>query len=406
MGRGRGAQAAAGPALIVAAVLAALAVGTSDVSLLRTQLPQLHPDPWHEVAKAEWEAQADALSADPTLVGFMRLVAALGPRNGHTGIFPLDPGNRRAFHEYPILTYEFRDGVYVVGELGGTDLVGARLAAVGGIPIADVLERVGPLVPRDNDSSLRLFRGQYLLNAEVLAGLGIEPRFAFTLPGGRAVERTLAPVSAAAYSRAFDGFRLWPNGRTHAADRAAVTRVSLLGHAAYLAYNATTASMDADAAALARLVEKRHVRRIVVDVRNNGGGDNHTYPALVDRLRLLAKQRHVQIVVLAGRTTFSAAANFLADLERATRFLLVGEDSGGAPNLFGDVQPLDLPETGLRAEIARIWWVKSRRGERDPRLTFHPDIVVEPTAAQWFAGRDPALAAALSAPFAKARAVH
>lgn len=406
MGRERAAEAAAGPALIVAAVLAALAVGTSDASLLRTQLPQLHPDPWHAVAKAQWEAQADAVAADPTVVGFMRLVAVLGPRNGHTGIFPLDPGNRRAFHEYPFLTYEFRDGVFVVGQLGGTELVGARLDAVGGIPIARVLERVRPLVPHDNDSSLRLFRGQYLLNAEVLNGLGIEPRFSFTLRGGSSAERTFTPVSAAAYSRAFAGFALWPNGPAHARDRAAVTRVSLVGKVAYLAYNRTTEYMDTDAAALARLVAKRHVQRIVLDLRNNGGGDNHTYPGLVDRLRLLAKQQHVQIVVLAGRTTFSAAVNFLGDLERATRFLLVGEDSGGAPNLFGDVAPLDLPQTGLRVEIARIWWVKSRVGARDPRLTFHPDVVVEPTSAEWFAGRDPALAAALTAPFAEAHAVH
>ena len=386
----------------LAAALAALVVGAGDVNVLRTQLPAIHPDPWHEVAKQSWDAQAEALRADPTVVGFMRLVAALGPRNGHTGIFPLDPGNRLAFHEYPLLTYEFRDGVFVIGQLGGDDLVGARLDAVGGIPVDQVLDRVRPLVPRDSDATVRLFRSQYLLSAEVLDGLGIEPRFSFTVRG-RSVERTLAPVSAAAYSRAFAGFRLWPNGRAHARDRAAETRVSLLagGRVAYMAYNTTTAFVGDDAAALART----KARRVVIDLRNNTGGDNHTYPVLIDRLGLLAR-KHVQIVVLAGRATFSAAANFLADLETATRYLLVGEDTGGAPNLFGDVQPLDLPQTGLRVEIARIWWVKSRRGERDPRLTFHPDVVVEPTSTQWFAGRDPALAAALTAPFAKARAVH
>lgn len=397
--------------IALASLLAAAALGASDATLLAEQLPETHPN----VAKSEFVAAADALRAKlPTLdeneavVGFMRLVASLGPRNGHTGIFPLDPGNRRSFHEFPLLAYEFADGVHVVGQVGAKDLVGARIDAVGGVPIDQVLERVAPLVPRDNDSSLHLFRPMYLMSEEVLGGLGIQPRFSFVLRNGEKSERTLAEISAGAYSRGFGAFHLWPVGERHSRDRAAGTRLTVLagGRVAYLVYNNTLEYVGDDALRLRKLAAKKRMKRIVVDVRNNGGGDNHTYAPLIDELHRLAKNRHEQIVVLAGRATFSAAVNFLGDLESSTRFLLVGEDSGGAPNLYGDVAPLDLPQTGLRAEIATVWWVKSRVGERDPRLTFHPDVVVAPTARAWLAGRDPALSAALSAPFSKARAVH
>jgi C-terminal processing protease CtpA/Prc len=147
------------------------------------------------------------------------------------------------------------------------------------------------------------------------------------------------------------------------------------------------------------------VRGVVVDLRNNRGGDDHTYPPLIHALKRLG-HKHKQIVVLAGRATFSAAANFMGDLEAGMRYLLVGEDSGGAPNLYGDVEPLDLPKTGLRVEVATTWWVKSRLGASDPRVAFHPDVVVPPTAKSWFAGCYPALAAALKAPFSKAQTVH
>ena len=45
-------------------------------------------------------------------------------------------------------------------------------------------------------------------------GLGIAPSFDFTLRDGRQVERTPAPVSSAAYSRAFHGIGppIWPSG--------------------------------------------------------------------------------------------------------------------------------------------------------------------------------------------------
>ena len=354
---------------VAALMAAALLVGYgADLTLVQQQLPDIHPN----VDTQAFNAAADQLgselgtdTSDQAVVGFMKLVASLGD----------------------------------------------RLTAVGGVPIDEVLAQVKPLVPHDNETSgVELFRPMYLLNEEVLDGLGITPQFDFTLPNGDLVERTPAAVSAGAYSQAFGGlgFRMWPNGNAHARDRDAATRVSLLarGRVVYLAYNTTTVQTTRIASRVARLASKPRVRRVVVDLRNNLGGDNNTYPPLIDALRRLAHKRHKRIVVLAGRYTFSAAANFMGDLEAACRYLLVGEDSGGAPNLYGDVAPLDLPETGLRIEVATIWWVKSKLGPKDPRVTFHPDVVVPPTAKAWFAGRDPALHAALTAPFSKAHAVH
>jgi hypothetical protein len=392
--------------------MAAQAFG-ADLTLLQQQLPQIHPHvdvQAFDAAVAQFREKLPTLTEDQADVGFMELVASLGDRNGHTGIFPLDPGNRRAFHEYPFLVYEFSDGVYVIREHGDHHrLVGARLTAVGGIPIAQVLARVEPLVPHDNEASgIRNVRSMYLMSKEVLNGLGVAPRFDFTLRNGKQVERTPTPMSARAYSREFDGIgpRIWPNGAAHAVDRRAKTRVSLLAQrrVVYLAYNTTTVDTSPVAARMMRLGSKR-ARRIVVDLRNNRGGDNRTYPPLIRALKRLSR-KHKKIVVLAGRATFSAAANFMGDLEAATRYALVGEDSGGAPNLYGDVGPLDLPESGLRVEVATTWWVKSRLGASDPRVTFHPDVVVRQTAKSWFIGRDPALKAALTAPLSRTHTIH
>jgi hypothetical protein len=400
---------------LLAAVALAFVVGSysSDVTFVQQWLPQMHPrvdKVAFDDAASQLQSELPGMTDHEAVVGFMKLVASLGDRNGHTGIFPLDPGNARTFHEYPFIVYEFADGAYVTQQLGGDDLVGARLTAVGGIPVAQVLDQVTPVVPHDNGTTgVTNLRWMYLLSEEVLDGLGIAPQFSFTLPDGTDVVRTSTPVTAAVFDSAFNGLgqRMWPAGAGHATDRSRATHVSLLArvHAVYVAYNTTTVDMTGVAGHVARLASKPGVRRIVIDLRNNRGGDNRTYPPLIDELQLLARHDK-RIVVLAGRATFSAAANFLADLEAATRYLLVGEDSGGAPNFSGDVQPLDLPESGLRVEVATRWWVKSVRGAGDPRVAFHPDVVVLPTAKTWFAGRDPALASALNAPFSKAHRVH
>ena len=105
----------------------------------------------------------------------MRLGAMPGVRDGHTGIFPLNPANRRLLHAYPIRMYTFADGTYVVGQAGGSDLLRARVVAVGGHPIEDVIAAVSPLVPHDNDSTLMLRVTTYLNTPEVLHGLGLVP---------------------------------------------------------------------------------------------------------------------------------------------------------------------------------------------------------------------------------------
>lgn len=394
--------------VLVAAVLAGSPYA-DDLSKAREQIPQIHPhvtQPAFDQAADSLEAQLPQMTPDQVAVGFMKLAASLGNRNGHTGIFPLNPGNTFPFHEYPFLVYEFADGVYVTR---GDGLVGARLTAIGGVPIEDVLAQLAPVVPTDNAYAVRNLRPMYLLSAEVLDGLAIAPQFSFTLRNGSQVVREPAAMTAGAYSSEFHGLgpAMWPNGAAHARDRKALARVSVLAHGrvVYLAYNETTVQTVSLAARIKKLSRQPAVRRIVVDLRNNRGGDSGTYPPLIGALKRLA-HRHKTIVVLAGRATFSAAANFMADLETATRYLLVGEDSGGAPNFYGDVTPVDLPESGLRVEVADEWWTQSMLGPDDSRLTFQPDVVVLPRARAWFAGRDPALAAALGAPFSRAHRVH
>ncbi len=356
------------------------------MTLLQQQLPQIHPNVdvnAFDTAAAALQAKLPGLTAEQADVGFMELIASLGDRNGHTGIFPLDPGNARAFHEYPFLVYEFADGVYVTAQIGGHDLVGARLTAVGGTPIKHVLAQVKPLVPHDNETSgVKIFRPMYLLSKEVLGRTR-----------DRAAVRILAPQREARRTHANGGERRRVLRRLRrvwladVAERRSARRRSARCDARLAArawarrlprvQRRRRSTRWPIAARLARLASTPAVRRVVVDLRNNLGGDNNTYPPLIDELQRLARH-HKQIVVLAGRYTFSAAANFMGDLEAATRYLLVGEDSGGAPNLYGDVRPLDLPATGLRVEVATRWWVKSIRGADDPRVTFHPDVVVPP----------------------------
>jgi hypothetical protein len=409
--------------LAVAALLAGCASGESgapttssaeglpdgDVAALVDGVARIHPDPWHDVSEADFLASAGELAADydelgpnERLVGLMRLLALLGERDGHSGIFPLDPAHDGALGLLPVRLYDFADGLFVVDAIDRPTLVGARVESIGGLSVDEVRALVEPLVPHDNAGSLRARVPQFMLVAEILHGLGVttspeEVELGLVLKGGAREVVPLQPMPAAEYAAAYpDLFHpLVPQGLParpappYLARRLEERWLATLdgGKAVYAAYNVTLGSTLDFAETLRRRASQTGVERVVLDLRHNPGGDNTTYGALLEELVAVD-----DLVVLVGRTTFSAAANLLAELEDRADPTLVGEPSGGSPNLYGDTIAVALPQTGWSAQIAAVHWAPAGP---DSRLAFEPDVSVELTSEDFFAGRDPVLSAAL-----------
>ena len=139
-------------------------------------------------------------------------------------------------------------------------------------------------------------------------------------------------------------------------------RSLLRGRVFYVGYNETLVSTWGVVAS--DPAREQRLRAVVVDLRNNGGGDNHTYADLLSALQRVSKTK--RIVVLISRATFSAAENFAAELEHVAKPVFVGETSGGSPNLYGDTINTPLPESGVEFRVAGKYWQKSTAG--DPRL--------------------------------------
>jgi hypothetical protein len=386
-----------------------------DVRLLMQQIRQVHPDPFHETPEPVFQAAADdlaarapSLSRDQLLVELMRFTNLLGERNGHSGIFPLDSSHRRVLHLFPLYLYKFRDGLFVVSAPGNKALVGSKLLAIDGLTEAELEQQVRPLVPRDNESTRDDRFMSFLLTAEVLHGLGLRSgtgaaRFSLQKPGQAQRDVTLAPVTARTYLRLmepeFPSFvyalprRAKPLYLRRRGEAHYVTALAH-GRVVYVGYNMTLGSTVGLARRVSQLAARKRVRRVIVDVRLNPGGDNHTYVPLLKVLRSKAVNRPGRLVVLIGRSTFSAAQNFITELERRTHATFVGETSGGSPNLYGDVQHVDLASAGLNADVAAIYWQKSFAA--DTRVAIEPKVTVPLSSTAFFRGKDPALAAALA----------
>ncbi len=383
-----------------------------DVRTLVTELERLHPDPYHAISRAEFHRAADDLAArapgltrEQLVAETMRLVALLGEREGHSGLFPTYAGHRLPLHVFPWRLWRFPEGYYVI-QATDRALVGARIVGVSGVPIAEVEARLRPLVTRDNESSLAFGLPFYLVSAEALRGLGLTPsleRAAFTVVTGSGALRevTLESMTALEYQRAvpFSSFIPAPQGMPRkrqplyqrlGREKYGITPLQR-GRAVYVAYNQTTFP-GLIPRRLLRLARNPKVRRVVIDLRLNGGGNNTSYGSLIAALRSRTINRPGKLAVLTSRVTFSAAGNFAADLDHSTRARFFGEPTGGSPNNYGDSQEIQLPALGVSV-FTPTQWVEVAPG--DPRVAVEPDVAVPLTAADYFAGRDRVLAAAL-----------
>jgi hypothetical protein len=380
----------------------------SDVELYLTELERIHPSPYHAISKADYRAAADRLIArlpqlddDQLMVELLRLVALLGERDGHANMNPLSD-HRRVLHLYPLATYEFADGVYVVAAPGRPQLVGRKLVAIDGKPIADVLRLLDPLVTYDNALSLAAHRSPYLVSAEILHGLGITAtaaRAVFSVEG--AADAAISPVNAGAYITALRP--AYPNYLDGMPKRSKPLFVQKRGtsqwlttidrdRSVYFAYNTVQGYPREIADRLVRLARRPKTRRVIIDLRNNGGGDINTYPYLLQSLKSRAVNKRGKLIVLIGRTTYSAAVHFAVDLKRGTRAIFMGEPTGGSPNHYSDTDPVPLPVSGYTINIPRIHFEKL---PGQSGLQLDPDVAVPLTGADFFAGRDPVLARAL-----------
>jgi C-terminal processing protease CtpA/Prc len=143
-------------------------------------------------------------------------------------------------------------------------------------------------------------------------------------------------------------------------------------------------------------IEAGAVQRLILDLRQNPGGDNTTYGSLHQLVADFADANPGAVTVITDRVTFSAASNLATEIEQRTDARFVGEPMGGGVNFWDDVTWVELPSLPIpmRVAVSTTYWQFAPVD--DPRLTIEPDVPVPVTAADHFAGHDPALEAALS----------
>jgi len=384
-----------------------------DLDALYDRLQEIHPDYTHHTSAEDWQLAYDALRADvPSLnwSGYVTRTAQFVALmyDGHTTLFPF------AFHgtgfeeQYPLRAYFFDGEVYVTRTSeDAAQIVGGRIIQVGDVPAQDAFARLMTVISAGSPMWKVNWSPIYLRQPGIVEGLGLaNSDGSMTLmvetPHGETVSATINPAPTnpePSLTTLFDAYNPqadYPRWMTEEAPY--IFEYLENENAVYLIYGAVESleddPIDQFAERLFQFIEENDIERLIIDVRNNGGGDNTLNAPFVHGVIASKLNRPGGIYVLVGRQTFSAAQNFANWMERHTQALFVGEPTGGRPNHFGDAEFFVLPETHLGAIISTLRWQDSF--DSDPRLWIRPDLPADLTFDDFLAGRDPALEAALT----------
>lgn len=379
-----------------------------DLVQLATGLEREHANLFHTVDRERFTEDLRALHAripkladHETVVEFARLTASVG--DGHTA---LRLGNLAEFRRFPATLHQWSDGLFVRAIAPDhADLAGARVLAIGGLSAAAAHDAVRALVSRDNEQGVRAQAPMLLSIPEALHARGViaDPermmlevetrtgkRSTVLLTAVDAMPDDLVDANAAAAapdpswlrSPRVNWFETLPDART--------LYVGL--HTVRDAPEEPLASFFDRVFAHA---ERTAPARLILDIRANGGGNmTLNRPLLHHLIRSDALNRWGRLFAVIGRGTFSAAVNLAVDLERETEVIFVGEPTAAGPNHYGENAEVVLPHSRLTVSVSSLWWQNS--DPRDTRAWIAPQIPASPSAADYAANRDPAVAAILA----------
>ena len=372
-----------------------------DLDYLYTEALRVSPDyrngnapPAFTRAYKELRESIPGLSLEKFIVALNRMLAIL--HQGHTGLY-----GGGGVHHLPVQFYVFPEGIFIVRAADRyQSLVGARLVSIGRTPAEEALRLVNRMQSVDGDMEY-LGRGATLLrSAEYLRGSGIDiavdsVQITVESPEGQRRTVTLSgpgipgSMKLPAPPRVQPPMFLRKNLQEHHWEQALPERNAL-----YVQFNQVLNDNDETLPAfgvrLWSLLEARKPAHLILDVRFNTGGSTSLYPELLRTIIAYTRVPDRKLYVLIGRNTYSAAGNFITDLERLANPVFVGEASSECCNLNGDVLEVQLPHSGLSGTIAGVRWNLSR-DVFDGRREMSPHVPVPLTAAAYFAGRDPAL---------------
>ena len=378
-----------------------------DLDLFTSTLEENHKNLYANISKEEFQAEVEQVRAElPGMsegqfyYSLRRLLSLVG--DAHTSLGFTD-SNYRHLTALPFAVMYFEDGWHLMMlEEQNQQYLGYRLLAIDGTPIDEVYAKAKTIMSYENESWARQQFSNTINFLDALKYLGIVGEDAdsitLTIQKGEGSPEETLPLKGMNEEEIFAATILQVERReTPATAARGYYRTLDLGDGAFfLQYNTCQEAEDLPMAEFVELTSDAlcagQYTKVILDLRYNTGGDSRIFEPMIEKLGELKEQQGFQVYVLIGRNTFSSAIIKSIQAQEALDAVLVGEQTGGSVNGYGELQSFQLKNTPVQVYYSTKYFELIPGYEKD---SLYPDQPVAQTYEDYVAGVDPEVQAIL-----------
>ena len=375
----------------------------NDLEYLAKELPKNHINLYFKLSEKEFKNEINTLNKnvpklndDQIMVELMKIVSSIGDEHTMIGYSTNDI--------FPVKFYWFEDGIYVIDTIAEySEINQCKLSKINGIDIKKILEDVNNLIPHSNEQWVKHRMPYIIMSPTVLHGMGI-------IDGADKVTYTLINNKGSEFHIDIKSIKLdslqWLNAFNKEAplyrknsDKYYWYEYLSKENTIYYKHNVCRDqennpfidfSID-----LFDTIKNKKPQKLIIDLRNNSGGDSKYVDNITTKINLTAPELNEKgkLYIIIGRETFSSAVLNCVYAKQNSEAIFVGEDTGGKPNDYSEVQLMELPNSKIKLQYST-----KKFDDYDKDVdTFEPDINVKMNSTDYFENRDPVLETILKA---------
>ncbi len=343
-----------------------------------------HIDPYTFIKRQDFYSRVASLkdaaagyNIDELLMKWQQVNALL--HDGHTTI------QSTAKEFFPFTCHWYKEGIFIIANNDeNSKFYHGKITAVNGMPIAEVAKLIATIIPDTNTAELKRLVPYYISDPIILHGLGItaeKGKVAYTVisPGGETLKMEPSLIDridmnlVTGYKKdhflrsSVKGkywFKYFDSSRTIYFQYGSCTDDGTFGH--------VTDELE-------KAIEEKAPKKIIIDIRYNGGGNSNLLKPFIDYLSKSSLNKKGRIYVLIGRKTYSSAVLTALSLKRQTNSIFLGEATSCNIDHFGEAKYFILPETRLKVSYSTRFFSSYEKYTG----CFKPDVTIEETFAEY-----------------------
>ncbi len=333
-----------------------------DLNTYASFLEDKHIDLYNKISKEDFLKELEkikTISKTETdfnvIVELMKLTRQIG--DGHTAV---SLRNLKT-HQYPF-TLKFIENKWRVIKVSQAhnEILKASLVKIDGLPISEItsiISKVAQFVENQHSEIVRT--GQYLTISELLYALNItksKHKAVFTFIDDQENEIELALDALDSESIEKENFSEL-NLNVPEISKPEKPMFDYLWHASIKSTEAVYVNFESYPSfeemqlfgeELVNYIAKNNLKNVVIDMRNNGGGDLYVGVVLAYALNLADSIDWKNgVYVLCSEVTFSAATSNVALFKQLLNAKIVGQPTGSNPTGYQDMDQFELPSSKL-----------------------------------------------------------